>query len=226
MSEAYMEQFNIKEILEQNSRQRILTGASKKSPEEAVVINRFYKDETFDENLHSLLKRALKNIIHIESTQNELILVTSYPEGAPLSKLIESPRLMPSDRLRLAELYLDQVSSYEVLPPAIQALLIDLNQFIVQDTGLEPKELIVLDRSYDERMESRAVSKKLSGALGLILKPDETEYEEFESDGIRNLMAGLSVGAISTLAAARGTFAGLMASSERMGGTNQPSSAS
>lgn len=219
MSEAFMELFDIKEVFEQNSRQRILMGTPKRSPDEIVVINRFYRDETFDESLYLLLKRSLKNLVHIENTVTELVVVTAYPEGAPLTALIESPRLLPSDRLKLAEFYLDQAAAYEGLPPAIQALLIDLNQFVVQDTGLEPKELIVLDRGFKPELEPSAVTKKLSGVLNQILKPNEAAYEEFESDGIRNLITGLAVGAIASISAARGTFAGLMASSERVAGT-------
>lgn len=219
MSEAFMELFDIKEVFEQNSRQRILMGTPKRSPDEIVVINRFYRDETFDESLYLLLKRSLKNLVHIENNAAELIVVTAYPEGAPLTALIESPRLLPSDRMKLAEFYLDQAAAYEGLPPAIQTLLIDLNQFVVQDTGLEPKELIVLDRGFNPAQEPSAVTKKLSGVLNQILKPNEAAYEEFESDGIRNLITGLAVGAIATISAARGTFAGLMASSERVAGT-------
>jgi hypothetical protein len=221
MSEAFMELFDIKEVFEQNSRQRILMGTPKRSPDEIVVINRFYRDEIFDENLYLLLKRSLKNLVHIENTVSELVVVTAYPEGAPLTALIESPRLLPSDRMKLAEFYLDQAAAYEGLPPAIQLLLIDLNQFVVQDTGLEPKELIVLDRGFNPEQEPSAVTKKLSGVLKQILKPSEAAYEEFESDGIRNLITGLTVGAISSISAARGTFAGLMASSERVAGTIQ-----
>ncbi|MZQ97927.1 MAG: hypothetical protein GT601_09620 [Acidaminobacter sp.] len=219
MSEAFMELFDIKEVFEQNSRQRILMGTPKRSPDEIVVINRFYRDETFNESLYLLLKRSLKNLVHIENTATELVVVTAYPEGAPLTALIESPRLLPSDRMKLAEFYLDQAAAYEGLPPAIQSLLIDLNQFVVQDTGLEPKELIVLDRGFKPELEPSAVTKKLSGVLNHILKPNEAAYEEFETDGIRNLIAGLAVGAISSISAARGTFAGLMASSERVSGT-------
>jgi len=219
MSEAFMELFDIKEVFEQNSRQRILMGTPKRSPDEIVVINRFYRDETFDESLYLLLKRSLKNLVHIENTVSELVVVTAYPEGAPLAALIESPRLLPSDRMKLAEFYLEQAAAYEGLPPAIQLLLIDLNQFVVQDTGLEPKELIVLDRGFNPKQEPSAVTKKLSGVLNQILKPEVAAYEEFESDGIRNLITGLTVGAIATISAARGTFVGLMASSERVSGT-------
>lgn len=219
MSEAFMELFDIKEVFEQNSRQRILMGTPKRSPDEIVVINRFYRDETFDESLYFHLKRSLKNLVHIENNAAELIVVTAYPEGAPLTALIESPRLLPSDRMKLAEFYLDQAAAYEGLPPAIQTLLIDLNQFVVQDTGLEPKELIVLDRGFNPAQEPSAVTKKLSDVLNQILKPKVVDYEEFESDGIRNLITGLAVGAIATISAARGTFAGLMASSERISGT-------
>jgi len=219
MSEAFMELFDIKEVFEQNSRQRILMGTPKRSPGELVVINRFYRDETFDERLYLLFKRSLKNLVHIENTVTELVVVTAYPEGAPLTALIESPKLLPSDRLKLAEFYLDQAAAYEGLPPAIQILLIDLNQFVVQDTGLEPKEVIVLNRGFNPDQEPSAVTKKLSGVLNQILKPNEADYEEFESDGIRNLITGLSVGAIAGISAARGTFAGLMASSERVSGT-------
>jgi len=219
MSEAFMELFDIKEVFEQNSRQRILMGTSKLSPDEIVVINRFYRDDTFDESLYLLLKRSLKNLVHIENTVSELVVVTAYPEGAPLTALIESPRLLPSDRMKLAEFYLDQAAAYEGLPPAIQSLLIDLNQFVVQDTGLEPKELIVLDRGFNPELEPSAVTKKLSGVLNQILKPKVAAYEEFESDGIQNLITGLAVGAIASISAARGTFAGLMASSERVAGT-------
>ena len=226
MSVSFMELFDIKEVFEQNSRQRILMGTPKNTPGEVVVINRFYRDDTFDESLYLMLKRSLKNLVHIENTVSEMVVVTSYPEGAPLTALIDSPRLLPSDRLRLAELYLDQAAAYEGLPPAFQYLLIDLNQFVVQDTGLEPKELILLDRKFNPAMESSEVSKRLSGALNLILKPNDTAYEEFESDSIRNLITGLSVGAIATLAAARGTFAGLLASSERVAGTLKDHTAS
>lgn len=226
MSETYMELFDIKEVFEQNSRQRILMGTPKNESGDVVVINRFYRDDLFDESLYPLLKRSLKNLVHIENTIAELIVITAYPEGAPLTSLVESQRLLPKDRLKLAELYLDQTAAYEGLPPALQFLLIDLNQFVVQDTGLEPKELMLLDRNFNPGLESSAVTQKLSTALDIILKPDMTAYDEFEKDSIRQLIAGLAVGGVATLTAARGTFAGLVASSERMAGIRPPHSRS
>lgn len=216
MSASFMDLFDIKEVFEQNSRQRILMGTPKNAPGDVVVLNRFYQDETFNNDMSVLLKRSLKNLIHIENAQNELVVVTLYPEGASLTALLDSTKLLPQDRLRLAELYLDTLPSYDILPPALQFLLVDLNQYVVQETGLEPKELILLDRNFNPAMTAEPVAKKISAALETILKPDTIAYEEWISDGIKNIITGLSVGAIATFSAARGTFAGLLASNDRL----------
>ncbi len=181
MSNLYTDRFNIHKIFSQNEYQKILIGSSRENPEQIVVINIINKANTKDVISTSQFSKGLANLISLEKTEDEFIIITDYHEGTPLTKYLEYFDATPKNRINLAYEYLNKAVHYDVFNNSLKSLLIDESQIVIKDNTLFFNELLILNEDVKEYKKFDNVIKILVKILEKIIyvnEPNETFEDE------------------------------------------------
>lgn len=169
MSNSYSEKFNVLEVFEQNTYQKIIMGTKKDSADDVVVINVFKKGDYLNSKFVSDLFSSLQSLAFFEETDTDLTIATNYNEGMSLSNYIESTSLSDDDRKTLATEYLKRLKNYDSFEPYFLSLFAEDKQLILNEGTFVFNELLIFDDALKSMHTFDRVVQKVSDTLEKIL---------------------------------------------------------
>lgn len=178
MNQSYNQLFDEKDLLEENTLQTVLMGSKKNAPDQRVVIHKFNKSEQFNTAFKDLLDSALQNKLHIEETEDTIILVSKFIEGDNISLHLNFSSVTAEERLDYLYEYLHQAVAYIGFDNYLFNILISSNQVVFIDHQLYLKEKIVIDRNFNSEMQFSMVAKNIGQVLQRLLI---TNYNELRT---------------------------------------------
>lgn len=199
MSKSYMDKYEILEKFKQNEYQKILIGSNKENSDEVVVINILPKRK-FNKTISiSQVQRGLNNLIHIEDSDNEMIIVTEYNEGTPLDSYLDYFNTTLKYKINLAYEYLSKIIKYDVFNNSVKNIFVDESQIIIKEDILYFNELLIFDPGYDEVNTFSPIAKKIGSIIEqIIFKKEPKDTNSIENtkviESIRNFISSLNNG--------------------------------
>ena len=194
MSASYEEKFNVLEVFEENSYQKIIMGTKKNNPEDVVVINIFKKSELLNSKFVSDLFSSLRFLAFFEETESEISIATDYYEGMSLINYIEDNNLSYDHRKKIALEYLDGLKNYEYFDPYFLKLFSQEKQLIISNEELKFTEIIVVDDSIKNEHTFDSAAETIGNTLDKIIffKLDSTLSDSRLMDYIHSLISKTS----------------------------------
>ncbi len=169
MTNSYIDIYDVHEVFTENKYQKILLGSSKKNSEQIVIINIINKELSKTMISDSQFSKGLKNLVFLENTNDNLIIVTECKEGTSLKNYLDFFDATVRNRINLAYEYLTKTLQYDVLSNCFKTLLVDESQIIIKDSTLYFNELIILDDKSKKYQDFNSVIGVLIGVVEKII---------------------------------------------------------
>lgn len=192
MGNSYTKKYEVLKTFKKDHYQKVLIGADKKDPDEVVVINILHRDRVSKTISKSQFPKGLNNLIHLEETDDELVVVTEYKEGTPLESYLEFFDTTVKHKINLAYEFLTMVVKYDNFNNSIKKILIDESQITVKDDKLYFNELLFLDEDFSEPTEFSVISSKLGKIIEKIVFSKEPEEDKDNDRASRSILKLIS----------------------------------
>ena len=89
MSNSHMEQYNLLNTYKDDDYQKITLANEKSNPDKIVLLNVIKKEFLDDADSLDKFKNCIDNLVFSAEYGNDMLLVTSYKKGFPISKYIQ-----------------------------------------------------------------------------------------------------------------------------------------
>lgn len=191
MSNSYKSKYEVLKTFKEDQYQTVLIGSNRKKDDEVVVINILHKDKVSPTISKSQFPKGLNNLIHLEDTDNDLIVVTEYKEGTPLESYLKFFDTTVKHKINLVYEFLTKIVKYDNFHNSIKNILIDESQILIKDDELYFNELMFLDEDFDKSIEFKVIALKLGELIEKIvfsLEPEEDKDNYRASQSILKLI--------------------------------------
>lgn len=176
MNSSYLDRFNILEIFKDDDKQKILIGTFKEESDKVVVINIIKKNSLPILDSIYKFKSCLSNLVHIEESDDDLVIVTKYIEGIQITSYLDSFKITFKHRINLAYEYLEKISKYDIFDNLYKYIFIDKSQILIKDNELFLSEfLIINDNLTKDTMTFNDITKKLANILRIIILNNKSQ---------------------------------------------------
>ncbi len=191
MSTSYIDLYEILDVFEDNSYQKIMMGAPYNNPDEIVIINCLKNNNLWAKEIFENAKETLSNLVHSEILPDSLILITEYQEGKTIGEYAQSIK-DDNRRYYLSKNYLRAIAKYETFSSYIQTILVDQNQIIIQDNNLLMNNVMILDEQIQENISFNSAIEKIKLTLETIFYTGNQSFENNENERISAFLDTLS----------------------------------
>ncbi|MEW9123385.1 MAG: hypothetical protein AB2421_11815 [Thermotaleaceae bacterium] len=172
MSHTYVEDLNFSSILVRDKAQDIYLATSKANPEETVLVN-ILRDKGFlSSNSKKNLRKSLQNLLHLEETNEGLVLITKSAKGIPLSQYLHQDTIDIDTQIYMLFQYLKGISRYTSLSNNLVHGLIDELQVFVNKGLLEFSELILSTPALQSTIDFKSIVEKVTALSKRIFSYD------------------------------------------------------
>ena len=178
MNVSYIEKYNILQTFQSNDRQTVFIGTVKDQEDEIVIINILKDLEDLWQRDQEKLQKALGNLLHLERTEEGLVLVTAFKDAQPLEGYLQQKHVGIHKRVNILFAYLRDLVKYKELSYPLQSMMIDEAQILVDNHQPFFSELILLDKNLQLDHTFEGLTKKIAGVMGKILTVGASEEEE------------------------------------------------
>lgn len=171
MDEFIKNNYNIIETYEENEYQKIEMGTKINDSESIIVVNTIKKNN-YSDDLKSQFEKSLHNLLYINETDEEIIIVTTYHDGITLNDYLKSSKSNSKIKYELAKNYLNSIMKYKNINNNFKKILVDRKQISIDnDNNLLLNELLLIPNN--EKINFNQIEMLIGEVLGLLLPKDE-----------------------------------------------------
>ncbi len=192
---SHVEKYKILNIYKEDKYQKIALANEKENYEKIVILNIIQKKFLPDANAIDKFRNCIDSLIFSDESEDEIILVTSYKKGFPISKYIQYYNPILKTRINFVYEYLDKLMDYDCLDIKPANSLINESQVIIEQNSVKFNDLLVIDDSFEKTDSFKDICKTVHKTLTLFifgeLNIPATKFKELPIE-LRSFISDLS----------------------------------